>query len=206
MAERDIDIALRLVTSLPELVHLRVGYESAGWAERVVDWRTPTIRCSPPRSASPRGVHGIAGHHRARSLAALAKGRAPRRGSGRVAYPADVLADLALYRGDADAALTHYEAEEARARSDDDPIRLVWTCSTSRSVTPRYAIRTRVCPPRRSRYRSRRRRRTRRPGLWRATRSAWCSRSPSRTGRLPCSRVRRSWPLRYRISGGTGSH
>jgi hypothetical protein len=32
-----------------------------------------------------------------------------------------------LYRGNAHAALTHYEAEEARARRDDDPIRLVWT-------------------------------------------------------------------------------
>jgi hypothetical protein len=44
-----------------------------------------------------------------------------------VAYPGDVLADVALYEGDSVAALAHYEAEMARARRDDDPIRLVWT-------------------------------------------------------------------------------
>ena len=128
MAERDIDLALRLVTSLPELVHLRVGYESAGWAERVVDLANPDHPLFPAAvGISARGAWNRGDNDRARSLAALAKGRVPRRGTGRVAYPADVLADLALYRGDAHAALTHYEAEEARARRDDDPIRLVWT-------------------------------------------------------------------------------
>ena len=39
MADDDIDLALRLVTSLAELVHLRVGYELAGWAERVARCR-----------------------------------------------------------------------------------------------------------------------------------------------------------------------
>jgi predicted ATPase/class 3 adenylate cyclase len=128
MAEHDIDLALRLVTSLPELVHLRVGYESAGWAERVVDLANPDHPLFPAAvGISARGAWNCGDNDRARSLAALAKGRVPRRGTGRVAYPADVLADLALYRGDAHAALTHYEAEEARARRDDDPIRLVWT-------------------------------------------------------------------------------
>ena len=57
----------------------------------------------------------------------LRRGACPGRGTGRVAYPADVLADLALYEGDADAALAHYDGEVARARRDADPIRLVWT-------------------------------------------------------------------------------
>ena len=43
------------------------------------------------------------------------------------AIPADVAADVALYEGDVDAALRHYDAEVAVARRDDDPIRLVWT-------------------------------------------------------------------------------
>ncbi len=34
LADSDVDTVLRLVTSLPEFVHLRIGYESAGWAER----------------------------------------------------------------------------------------------------------------------------------------------------------------------------
>ena len=38
-----------------------------------------------------------------------------------------MLADLALYEGDADAALSYYDAEMVRARTEDDPIRLVWT-------------------------------------------------------------------------------
>jgi hypothetical protein len=57
----------------------------------------------------------------------LAEGRVPGRGTGRIAYPADVLADLALYEGDASASLAHYDGEMARARRDTDPIRLVWT-------------------------------------------------------------------------------
>ena len=87
-ADQDIDLALRLVTSLPELAYLRVGYESAGWAERVVDLATPTTRCSPRPSVWPRGAPGIAASFsRARSLAALAQGGVPGRGTGRVAYP-----------------------------------------------------------------------------------------------------------------------
>ena len=74
-----------------------------------------------------RGAWNRGDFARARSLAALAEGRVPGRGTGRVAYPADVLADVALYEGDAHAALAHYEGEVARARRDADPIRLVWT-------------------------------------------------------------------------------
>jgi hypothetical protein len=62
----------------------------------------------------------------ARSLAELAEGRVPGRGAGRVTYPADVLADLALYEGDAAAALAYYDDEATRARRDADPTRLVW--------------------------------------------------------------------------------
>src|SRR4029079_17210644 len=36
MAAGDTDRALRLSTSLAELVHLRIGYEPAGWEERAV--------------------------------------------------------------------------------------------------------------------------------------------------------------------------
>ncbi len=53
--------------------------------------------------------------------------RVPARGTARSGYPADVAADVALYEGDVEAALRHYTAEVARARREDDPIRLVWT-------------------------------------------------------------------------------
>ncbi|HLU57702.1 MAG TPA: BTAD domain-containing putative transcriptional regulator [Pseudonocardia sp.] len=128
VADRDADLALRLVTALPELAHLRVGYESASWAERALDLADPDHPLFPAAvGASARGAWNRGDFARARALAARARGRVPLRGTGRVAYPADVLADVALYEGDAASALRHYRAEVARARRDDDPIRLVWT-------------------------------------------------------------------------------
>ena len=128
MAAADIDLALRLVTSLSEFVHLRIGYESAGWAQRALEHADPTHRLfAAAVGLAARGAWNRGDFATARALALQADGRRPGRGNGRVAYPGDVLADLALYQGDADAALRHYEAEMRRARADDDPIRLVWT-------------------------------------------------------------------------------
>jgi predicted ATPase/DNA-binding SARP family transcriptional activator len=128
IAAGDVDTALRLVTSLSEYVHLRIGYESSGWAQRLVG---VAERDHPLYAAAvgfaARGAWNKGEFEQAQSLASLARGRVPGRGNGRVAYPGDVLADLALYRGDAHAALSHYEAEMARARAEADPIRLVWT-------------------------------------------------------------------------------
>ena len=128
MAASDIDSALRLVTSLSEFVHLRIGFEASGWAERVLEIADPE---HPLYAAAvgfaARGAWNRGDQARARTLAALADGRVPGRGNGRVAYPGDVLADVALYEGDPAAALAHYEEEMERARGDDDPIRLVWT-------------------------------------------------------------------------------
>jgi tetratricopeptide (TPR) repeat protein len=128
MAAGDIDVALQLVTSLSEVVHLRIGYESSGWAERALARAGsdhPLFAAAVGFAA--RGAWNRGDFERARSLARIADDRVPGRGNGRVAYPGDVLADLALYEGDANTALTHYDREMARARDDDDPIRLVWT-------------------------------------------------------------------------------
>jgi predicted ATPase/DNA-binding SARP family transcriptional activator len=128
MAANDIDLALRLVTSIVELAHLRVGYEASGWAERALEAASPGHPLLPAACGfAARGAWNRGDFDRARSLAMRADGRIPRRGTGRVAYPGDVLADLALYEGDPRTALAHYDAEVARARRDDDPIRLVWT-------------------------------------------------------------------------------
>ena len=127
MADQDIDLALRLVTSLPELVHLRVGYESAGWAEKALEFADPNHPLFPAAVGfAARGAWNRGDFDRARALAVLAGGRVPGRNTGRIAYPADVLADLSLYDGDPGAALTHYIGEVAHARRDADPIRLVW--------------------------------------------------------------------------------
>jgi len=127
MADRNIDLALRLVTSSAELLHLRVGYEAAGWAERTLeaaDRDNPLFPAAVGFAARGAWTRGEFDH--ARSLAGLAEGRVPGRGTGRVTYPADVLADLALYEGDAAAALAYYDDEATRARRDADPTRLVW--------------------------------------------------------------------------------
>jgi tetratricopeptide (TPR) repeat protein len=97
-----------------------MGYESSGWAERAVELAVPS---HPLYTAAvgfaARGAWTRGEFERARSLGNLAQGRSPGRGNGRIAYPGDVLADLALYEGDAETM--------QRARADADPIRLVWT-------------------------------------------------------------------------------
>ncbi|WP_245691988.1 BTAD domain-containing putative transcriptional regulator [Geodermatophilus telluris] len=127
-ADRDWEPALRLVTAVPELVHLRVGYEAYAWAEqllRVVDPghpRYPAAVGAAARGAWNRGDFAVA-----TATARLAGGRLPPPGTPRIAFPGDVLADVALYDGDVEAALRHYTAEAERARADGDRIRLVWT-------------------------------------------------------------------------------
>jgi predicted ATPase/DNA-binding SARP family transcriptional activator len=127
-SDRDAELALRLVTSLPELVHLRVSYEPAGWAERVLDF-APTGHplFAAVAGAAARGAWNRGDFGRARQLAERAGGQKPGRGTARIAYPADVLADVALYEGHVESALRHYSAEAVRAREDGDQIRLVWT-------------------------------------------------------------------------------
>lgn len=128
MAVGDIDSALRLVTSLSEVVHLRIGFQSSEWAERALEATGPD---HPLFAAvvgyAARGAWNRGDQSRARALASLADGRHPGRGNGRVAYPGDVLADVELYEGHPATALAHYEAERQRAQAQDDPIRLVWT-------------------------------------------------------------------------------
>lgn len=127
-ADRDAELALRLVTSLPELVHLRVGYEAAGWSRQILELATPDHPLYPAAAGyAARGAWNRGDFPEALSFAARAGGRTPRLGTGRPAFPADVIADVALYEGDVDTALRHYDGEVRRARQDDDPIRLVWT-------------------------------------------------------------------------------
>jgi predicted ATPase/DNA-binding SARP family transcriptional activator len=124
----DVDLALRLVSSLAEVSQLRLGFESAGWAERAVSLAPADHPLFVAASgAAARGAWNVGDFDRARTLALRAAGRDPARGSARTAYPADVLADIALYQGEVDQALAHYAASVEVARGDGDPIRLVWT-------------------------------------------------------------------------------
>ena len=125
---RDADAALRLVTSLAELGFMRVRYESADWAERALALAGPEHPLfAAAVGAAARGAWNRGDFGRARALAARAAGTRPGRGTGRIAYPDDVVADVLLYENDAGSALAHYSAEAVHARRDGDPIRLVWT-------------------------------------------------------------------------------
>ena len=150
MADEDIDLALRLVTSLSELAHLRVGYEAAGWAERALEVADPDHPLfAAAVGFAARGAWNRGDFARARSLAELAEGRVPGRGTGRVAYPADVLADVALYEGDA-ARRADALRRRGGARTSTTTTRFGWCgrCSTSRSAMRCCALRRPVCPPR----------------------------------------------------------
>lgn len=127
-AGRDGDLTLRLVSSTIELTHVRVGYEIADWALRALEF----VELTHPLAVAAVGVAARGAWNRgdldaARSIAARAGGRTPGRGCAHVAYPADVLVDIALTEGDPQAARGHYRAEASRARVEADPVRLVWT-------------------------------------------------------------------------------
>ncbi|MEX5719005.1 BTAD domain-containing putative transcriptional regulator [Geodermatophilus maliterrae] len=127
-ADRGRDLAVRLVAAVPELVHLRVGYEAHAWAEQLLHVVDPDHPLYPAAvGAAARGAWNRGDFTQATATARLAGGRRPLPGTARIAYPGDVLADVALYDGDVDTALGHYTAEAARARADGDRIRLVWT-------------------------------------------------------------------------------
>jgi len=127
MAVGDDGLALRLVTSLPELVHLRIGYGSVGWADRAVAHAEPSHPLFPAVvGVAARGAWVLGEFSHARSLAALAQGRVPEPGTSYAAYPADVLVDVGLHEGDAETALAHYDGDAVRARAGDDPFRLLF--------------------------------------------------------------------------------
>jgi predicted ATPase/DNA-binding SARP family transcriptional activator len=124
----DADSALRLVTALPEVAQVRLGYEFARWAERALDL-TPVDHplYVAAVGAAARGAWNVGDFGRARRLAALAGGRPAGRGTARSGHPADVAVDVGLYEGDVDSALRHYTHQVALARRADDRLRLVWS-------------------------------------------------------------------------------
>ena len=75
----DIDTALRLVTSLSEYVHLRIGYESSGWAQRLVGQAEPDDSLyAAVVGFAARGAWNKGEFEQARSLASLARGTCSR--------------------------------------------------------------------------------------------------------------------------------
>ncbi|KAA1249530.1 AfsR/SARP family transcriptional regulator [Mycobacterium simiae] len=128
MAENATDLALRLGAATPEFLGWRIGYEEADLAEQVIAVADPDHPLYPAVvGAAARVAWNHSDFAHAKSLVALAQGRRPCRGTARVVYPSDVLADIALFEGDLRGARSYWEAEAERARRDADPIRLAWT-------------------------------------------------------------------------------
>jgi predicted ATPase/DNA-binding SARP family transcriptional activator len=124
----DTGAALRLVASLPELMHMRVGYHSMAWAERVIEIADPEHPLyAAAVGTAARGAWVLGQFDRAVELARLAGGRTPAPGHSYLGYPQDLPADAHMYLGDPDAALAHYMAETEIARAVGYRPRLVWT-------------------------------------------------------------------------------
>lgn len=123
----DVDRALRLVSSLPEVMFMRIGVHSGDWAEKVVqlaDEDHPLYSAAVGTAARAAWFAGR--YQRARQLVALAPQRSERAEIPYCTDPADILADIALHEGDPAAALEHYRPELIAARAATDPHRLVW--------------------------------------------------------------------------------
>jgi predicted ATPase/DNA-binding SARP family transcriptional activator len=124
MESGEIDTASRIVSALPDWGYWRSRNELAGWAQWV--WQNAT-----PESRLWQAVCGSA------ARGAWVEGRfddATRFGGtgdeGTVValsgHPDDVLADVALYRGDAQTALAHYSRVADAASARGDLTREVW--------------------------------------------------------------------------------
>ena len=127
-AERDVDLGLRLTVALPEVLQVRRGFETSTLTERILGLASPGHPLfAAAVGAVARGAWCVGDFVRANRLAAQAAGAVLGPGTARSGHPADVAADVALYRGDVDAAEAHYAEQVVRARREGDRIRLVWT-------------------------------------------------------------------------------
>ena len=79
----------------------RIGFDAPGGPYRAVEVADPDHPLFPAAvGVAARAAWYRGEFTRAPALARLAAGRVPGRNTGRIAYPADVLADLSLYDGD----------------------------------------------------------------------------------------------------------
>lgn len=122
----DVDTAARIVASIPDWGYWRSRYELSRWAQWVWARTTPDdLRWRAACGSAARGAW-IGG--RFDDAVRFANAGAGTAGAvvARSGHPDDVMADVALYQGDAQAALAHYSRAADEARHDDDITREVW--------------------------------------------------------------------------------
>lgn len=122
------DAALAIAAAVPDYAYLRTGFEAAGWGAEALEQpgadqhpAGPAVQAAIARAAWNRGdlarAAGLARTAAARLTAEQARDLA------RCGHPGDVLADIALARGQVEPARRHFRAE-ATARAPDG--RLAW--------------------------------------------------------------------------------
>ena len=126
MEAGDVDIASRIVASIPDWGYWRSRYELSRWAQ----WVWNTTKPSDPRwravcGSAARGAW-LAGRFDDAVRFASAAGDTEGIVIARSGHPGDSVADVALYRGDAQAALAHYSRAADEARENGDVTREVW--------------------------------------------------------------------------------
>jgi predicted ATPase/DNA-binding SARP family transcriptional activator len=137
----EVDSIARIVGSLADWGYFRARYELAEWAERSI----ALADAAHPRwfalcGAAARGAWVLSRFDDALRFARQA-GDGDEPTVARSGHPGDVQADVALYRGDADAARDHYLRHRQLALDGDDSIRESWTTyylSVVAAVTRRW--------------------------------------------------------------------
>lgn len=122
----ELDTAARIIASLPDSAYFRTRYELAAWSSRAVASCGPEHPLWHPMcGTAARGAWVLGRFEEAERYASQA-GEGRRSTPGRCGEPADVLADIALYRGDTEQARSHYLAQRQAALVSGDLIRRSW--------------------------------------------------------------------------------
>ncbi|MGI8872779.1 MAG: ATP-binding protein [Egibacteraceae bacterium] len=129
MDDDDLDSAAAIVSALPDWAYFRSRYELSRWAERVVGaidgdhlrWRA--VCGAAARGAWVDGRFDDALRFGTAGMSGSSDGAPVMARSG---HPDDVVADVGLYRGEADQAVAHYRAVLASAEAADDAVRSAW--------------------------------------------------------------------------------
>jgi predicted ATPase/DNA-binding SARP family transcriptional activator len=131
MENGNTDVASRIVSALPDWGYWRSRNELSGWAQWV--WENTTPSHSLWQAICGSAARGAWVEGRFDDAARFGEGGTGAAGTGAAgtvvslcAHPDDVVADVALYRGDAQTALDHYAGVAEAARKGGDLTREVW--------------------------------------------------------------------------------
>jgi len=126
MENEDLESASAIVVSLPDGGYWRSRYELVTWSRWL--WQKMTPNDPRWRAVSGTASRGAWMEGQFDDASAFAREAAAAEGvvPSMCGYPEDVLADIALYRGDAKTALLHYSGVAEAARGQGDLTREVW--------------------------------------------------------------------------------